>query len=179
MPNDHSPVESVPALMPQLVRDLAQLTAIPSISVAGYPEPSPPLVEAHALVVELLRDAGMQNLAALDLPDTAPVLTGEIPAPEGAPTVLLYSHYDVVPAGDESLWTTPPFVPVERDGAIYGRGSADSKANIMAHVGALRAWDGRPPVGIKLVIEGQEEVGGGALTTYPPTAPDAFACDAM
>ena len=107
------------------------------------------------------------------------MLTGEIPAPDGAPTVLLYSHYDVVPAGDEALWTSPPFVPVERDGAIYGRGSADSKANIIAHVGALRAWDGKPPVGIKLVIEGQEEVGGGAFTTYPPTAPEAFACDAM
>src|SRR6478609_10821148 len=179
MPNDHSLVESVPALMPQLQRDLTQLTAIPSVSSAGYPEPSPPLVEAYELVAELLRDAGVQNVAALELPGTAPVLTGEIPAPDGAPTVLLYSHYDVVPAGDEALWTSPPFVPVERDGAIYGRGSADSKANIIAHVGALRAWNGKPPVGIKLVIEGQEEVGGGALTTYPPTAPDAFACDAM
>ena len=98
---------------------------------------------------------------------------GEIPAPPGAPTVLLYSHYDVVPAGDESLWTTPPFEPTERDGAIFGRGTADSKANIVAHVGALRAWDGRPPVGIKLVIEGEEEIGGGALAAYPQSNPEA------
>jgi acetylornithine deacetylase/succinyl-diaminopimelate desuccinylase-like protein len=94
--------------------------AIPSISVAGYPEPSPPLVEAYEFVVELLRDAGVQDLRALELPGTAPVITGEIPAPEGAPTVLLYSHYDVVPAGDESLWSSPPFVPTERDGALFG-----------------------------------------------------------
>ena len=168
------------SLLEGLKQDLAELVAIPSISAAGYPEPTrPQLLAAFEHVTELFRAAGVQNLGSLDLPDTAPVLTGEIPAPDGAPTVLLYSHYDVVPAGDEALWTSPPFVPVERDGAIYGRGSADSKANIIAHVGALRAWDGKPPVGIKLVIEGQEEVGGGALTTYPPTAPEAFACDAM
>ena len=115
----------------------------------------------------------MQNVAPLELPDTAPAVTGEIPAPPGAPTVLLYSHYDVVPAGDESLWTSPPFVPTERDGALYGRGTSDSKANVISHVGALRAWDGRPPVGIKVIIEGQEEVGGGASTRYPAARPGA------
>ena len=61
--------------------------------------------------------------------------------------MLLYSHYDVVPAGDDRVWDTPPFEPTKRDGAIYGRGAADTKSNIMAHVGALRAWDGQPPVG--------------------------------
>jgi acetylornithine deacetylase/succinyl-diaminopimelate desuccinylase-like protein len=69
-------------------------------------------------------------------------------------------------------------VATERDGAIYGRGAADTKSNILMHVGALRAWDGRPPVGIKIVIEGQEEVGS-VLTTFPTTRPDLFAADAM
>ncbi len=119
------------------------------------------------------------RVTSLDLPDTAPIILGEIPAPDGAPTVLLYSHYDVVPAGDESLWDTPPFEPTLRDGALFGRGAGDTKSNIIAIVGALRAWDGRPPVGVKVVIEGQEEVGGGALTTYPPTNPELFAADAM
>jgi len=106
------------------------------------------------------------------------VVLGEIPAPPGAPTVLLYSHYDVVPVGDESKWQSPPFEATELDGAIYGRGTADTKSNILMHVGALRAWDGRPPVGIKVVIEGMEEVGS-AFSSYPPTHPELFAADAM
>ncbi len=172
--------ERVASLMPDLRAELARLVAIPSVSVAGYPEAThPQLDEAFALMRELFAGAGVQNLGALELPDTAPVLTGEIPAPPGAPTVLLYSHYDVVGAGVESMWSSPPFVATERDGALFGRGTADSKANVIAHVGALRAWGGRPPVGIKLVIEGQEEVGGGALTTYPPAHPADFAADAM
>ena len=82
------------------------------------------------------------------------------------------------PVGDESKWESPPFEATERDGAIYGRGAADSKSNILMHVGALRAWDGKPPVGIKIVIEGQEEIGS-AFSTYPPTQPELFAADAM
>jgi acetylornithine deacetylase/succinyl-diaminopimelate desuccinylase-like protein len=171
--------DTVPGLLPELRYDLERLVAIPSVSSPGYPEPRQPILDAYELVCRLLRDAGVQDVAALELPDTAPVITGEIPAPDGAPTVLLYSHYDVVAAGDESLWSSPPFVATERDGAIFGRGTADSKSNVIAHVGALRAWEGRPPVGIKVVIEGQEEVGGGGLTSYPPAHPEAFRADAM
>jgi acetylornithine deacetylase/succinyl-diaminopimelate desuccinylase-like protein len=171
--------ETVTSLMPGLNSDLARLVAIPSISAQSYPEETrPSLLAAYELVVELLRDAGVERLGSLDLPDTAPVITGEIAGPEGAPTVLLYGHYDVVPVGDESKWESPPFEATERDAAIYGRGSADSKSNILMHVGALRAWDGKPPVGIKVVIEGQEEVGS-AFTTFPPSRPDLFAADAM
>jgi acetylornithine deacetylase/succinyl-diaminopimelate desuccinylase-like protein len=169
----------VSELMPQLKADLARLVAIPSISVLGYPEHTrPALIENYDAVVELLRDAGVEQLDRLDLPDAAPIVTAEIPAPEGAPTVLLYGHYDIAPVGEESKWDSPPYEASERDGAIYGRGAADSKSNILVHVGALRAWGGRPPVGIKIVIEGQEETGS-AFTTYPPTRPDFFACDAM
>jgi acetylornithine deacetylase/succinyl-diaminopimelate desuccinylase-like protein len=163
-----------------LTQDLVRLAAIPSISAPGFPQAThAALGEAYGLTAELLADAGLQNIESLELPGTAPAVTGEIPAPPGAPTVLLYSHYDVVPAGDESLWTSAPFEPTERDGALYGRGTADSKANIISHVGALRAWDGKPPVGIKVIIEGQEEVGGGDLLAYPAAHPEAVACDAM
>ena len=165
--------------MPELEQDLARLVAIPSVSAPGYPEETrPALLEAHAAVTELLRGAGVEQLHSLELPDTAPVIIGEIPAPPGAPTVLLYSHYDVVPVGDEDKWESPPFEATWRDGAVYGRGAADTKSNILMHVGALRAWNGRPPVGIKIVIEGQEEVGS-VLTTYPPSDPELFASDAM
>jgi acetylornithine deacetylase/succinyl-diaminopimelate desuccinylase-like protein len=171
--------ETVSALMPQLKSDLERLVAIPSISAPNYPEETHAhLLEAYEAVANLCRDAGATILDPLELPGTAPVVMGEIPAPPGAPTVLLYSHYDVVPVGDESKWESPPFVATERDGAIYGRGSADTKSNILMHVGALRAWDGEPPVGIKIVIEGMEEVGS-AFSSFPPSKPELFTADAM
>jgi acetylornithine deacetylase/succinyl-diaminopimelate desuccinylase-like protein len=146
--------------MPALRAELAELVAIPSLSEWDFPEHTrPELQRAFDRVADLFRGAGVEDVAALELPGTAPIVTGEIPAPPGAPTVLLYSHYDVVPAGDEADWDSPPFEATERDGAIYGRGTADTKSNILVHVGALRAWEGKPPVGIKLLIEGQEEVG--------------------
>ena len=172
MPEQPAIATTVRGLMPQLTSDLRKLIAIPSVSAPGYPESThAALSQAEQMVTRMLRDAGCERVETMTLPDTAPVVFGEIPAPEGAPTVLLYSHYDVVPAGDESLWETPPFEPTERDGALYGRGAADTKSNIMAIIGALRAWDGRPPVGVKVVIEGQEEVGGGALHHLPAAGP--------
>ena len=170
----------VAKLMPALRRELADLVAIPSISALDYPaETRPALLQAYEEVSRLFADAGVTILDPLELPDTAPVLMGEIPAPEGAPTVLLYSHYDVVPVGDEDKWESPPFEATERDGAIYGRGAADTKSNILMHTGAIRAWGGTPPVGIKIVIEGQEEVGGGAFATFPAIRPELFEADAM
>jgi acetylornithine deacetylase/succinyl-diaminopimelate desuccinylase-like protein len=166
--------------MPRLEDDLGRLVAIPSVSAPGYPESTHgPLLEAYGAVAELFRDAGVRDVRPLELPGTAPIVTGEIPAPAGAPTVLLYSHYDVVPAGDESLWASPPFEATERDGAIFGRGTADTKANILVHVGALRAFGGKPPVGIKLLIEGQEEVGSVLEEGYPSEHPEVFRADAI
>ncbi len=166
----------VQELMPGLRSELEELVRIPSISGAGQPEQ--PLLDAHDMVARLFAGAGVE-VDRLDLPDTAPIVIGEIGAPEGAPTVLLYSHYDVVGAGDEALWDSPPFEPTERDGALFGRGTADTKSNILAHVGALLAHDGRPPVGIKLLIEGHEEIGSSALPSYPPQNPELFRADAV
>jgi len=172
--------EAVANLIPELKAQLGQLVAIPSISVLGFPaETRPALLDAFEHVARLFADAGVTALEPLELPDTAPVYRGEIQAPRGAPTVLLYSHYDVVPVGDEDKWESPPFEATERDGAIYGRGTADTKSNILMHVGAIRAWKGKPPVGIKIVIEGQEEVGGGAFSTFPTIRPELFEADAM
>jgi len=168
--------DRIRALVPRLKRDLVELARVPSVSVPGRIDE--PLLEAHDMVARLFSDAGVE-VGRLDLPDTAPVVVGHIPAPPGAPTVLLYSHYDVVPAGDEAQWESPPFEPSERDGALFGRGTADTKSNVIAHVGALRAWEGRPPVGIKICIEGHEEIGSGALPRYPPTDPDLFRADAL
>jgi acetylornithine deacetylase/succinyl-diaminopimelate desuccinylase-like protein len=172
--------DRVHGLMPELVSELETLVRIPSVSKAGYPEETHAgLAAAQAAVTSLFAASGVERLDTIDLPETAPIVFGEIPAPPGAPTVLLYGHYDVVPAGDESLWETEPFVPTHKDGAIHGRGTADTKGNIVALAGALRAWGGKPPVGVKVVVEGLEEVGGGAFTTYPQTDPARFACDVM
>ena len=171
--------ERVHALMPPLTRDLEELVAVAGVSARGYPvETREQLLAAHDLVTRHLEEAGC-TVTSIELPDTAPALVGEIAAPPGAPTVLMYSHYDVVPAGPEDLWATPPFEPTLKDGALHGRGTADSKGNIAAVVGALRAWDGRPPVGVKVVVDGMEEVGGGAFTTYPLEDPARFASDVV
>ncbi len=168
--------KAVRKLMPELEADLARLIRIPSVAFPGFPEE--PVIECHDAVVELLKRAGVQKIEALKLPDVPPVIIADIPAPKGAPTVLLYSHYDVVPMGDESAWDTPCFDAVEKEGAIYGRGTADAKGNLMALIGAIRAWNGKPPVGIRFVIEGQEEFGS-PFAVYPAKHPELFQVDAM
>ncbi|CAM3165329.1 M20/M25/M40 family metallo-hydrolase [Prescottella defluvii] len=164
-------------LMPSLETALTDLVRIPSIATEGYP--SEPLFEAHDLIVDLLRQAEVADIEDLVIPGkTAPVIVATVPGPPGAPTVLMYSHYDVVPAEDVELWDSPPFEPTKRDGAIYGRGTADSKANVVGMIGALSIFGGAPPVTVKLVIEGQEEFGS-PFDNYPPEAPELFRADAM
>ncbi|MFC9457476.1 M20/M25/M40 family metallo-hydrolase [Streptomyces sp. NPDC056983] len=167
----------VDGLMDGLRADLERLAAIPSVAFPGFP--AEPVREAHDLLVGLLGEAGVERIERIDLPDTAPVILGEIPPPTpDAPTVLLYSHYDVQPAGDEKLWKSPPFEPTPVEGGLRARGIADDKSNVIAHLGMLRAFKGRPPVGVKIVFEGQEEYGS-PFDDYPPTDPERFACDAM
>ena len=177
--DQQSPASVVRELMPQLKADLARLVAVPCISAPGFPEATrPALMEAYEMVVGLFRDAGVETLGSLELPDTAPIITGEIPAPPGAPdrpAVLALRRG----AGRGRVEVGVAAVRGERARRRHLRPrSADSKSNILMHVGALRAWKGKPPVGIKIVIEGQEETGS-AFSTYPPSEPQLFASDAM
>ena len=146
--------------MPGVRRDLEALVRIPSVSALAFDQA---YVEASAeAVAELLRGAGLQDVELLR-EGGAPAVVGHLPGPDGAPTVLLYAHHDVQPPGDDADWTSAPFEPVERDGRLFARGAADDKAGVMAHLAAIRAHDGRPPVGVTVFIEGEEESGSPSL----------------
>lgn len=168
---------AVDALLPTLLSDLDRLARIPSVAAAG--SAAQPLLDAHDALVDQLRAAGVEAIDDLLLPGmTAPTIVADVPGPDGAPTVLVYGHYDVVPAGDPDLWRTPPWEPTTVGDAVHGRGVADSKANLVALLGALRVVGGRPPVHLRIVVEGHEEFGS-PFEEHPAENPGLFAADAM
>ncbi len=152
------------SLMPGLRADLERLVRLPSVAFPGFPEE--PVRQTGAAVAQLLRDAGLPDVRMMDVARAPQTVFGQRPAKPGAPTVLLYAHYDVQPAGDASQWTSPPFEPTEREGRLYGRGAADDKSGIVIHAGALLALGDDCPVGIKVLIEGQEECGEGGIEEF-------------
>jgi len=157
--------------LPRIREELERLVRIPGIAFAGF---DPKQVEASAdETAAILRDAGCPEVRILDLKGAAPAVFADVPGPEGSPTVLLYAHHDVQPPGSDDLWDSPPFEPVERDGRLFGRGSCDDKAGVVLHAAAVRAFDGKPPVHVKIFIEGEEEAGSPNLARFL----DAFADD--
>lgn len=168
--------------MRRSIADLGTLVGFRSVADANVESPVE-CESAASWAVEAFRDAGVANAAAHETPDGSKVVLGDVPGPDGAPSVLLYSHYDVQPAGDESKWTSPPFELTERNGRLYGRGAADCKSSTVAQLAALRALglpDGaKLPVGLKVVVEGSEEQGTGGLDRFAEANPEFFAADTM
>jgi acetylornithine deacetylase/succinyl-diaminopimelate desuccinylase-like protein len=160
--------------MPTVINNLKQLVSIPSIAMQGYPRERV-LEAAHSVEVQLLT-AGFQQVQLLEVSGEYPAVYGEIPGPPGAPTVLLYAHYDVQPPGRTHEWNSPPFEPTIREGRLYGRGVADDKSGIVAHIATIQAFAGHPPVSIKVIIEGEEEFGS-SLAAYIPQHPHLFDAD--
>jgi acetylornithine deacetylase/succinyl-diaminopimelate desuccinylase-like protein len=149
------------AVLPVVLEDLTRLVRIPTIS--ADPAHADDVEQAAAQVAVLAREAGAGAVDVLRADGGAPAVVASWPAPPGAPTVLLYAHLDVQPTGPAEEWTSPPFEPTERDGRLYGRGAADDKAGVAMHLAVLRAFDGRPPVGVVLFVEGEEEIGSPTL----------------
>ena len=156
--------EAVNRVLPSVRADLERLVRIPSVS--ADPAAAPYLRESSETVAELLGRAGLPTVDVLTVPGGQPAVLAHRPAPPGAPTVLLYAHHDVQPPGDPADWDTDPFHPAERHGRLYGRGTADDKAGIAVHLAALRAHAENLPVGVTVLIEGEEEIGSPTLTEF-------------
>ena len=154
-------VQRVRDVLPQVRRDLEDLVRIES--VWSDPARRAEVHRSAQKVAELLRDAGFAQVQIVS-EGGAPAVIAHHPAPADAPTVLLYAHHDVQPEGDVAHWDSPPFEPTERDGRLYGRGTADDKAGIATHLAAFRAHHGRPPVGVTVFVEGEEECGSPSLS---------------
>ena len=148
------------SVLPSVRADLERLVRIPSVSLLA--EHAEDVRRSAGAVSDLFAAEGFEvRLVAIG--DAAPAVLARKPAPPGRPTVLLYAHHDVQPAGDEDAWDSPPFVPTERRGRLYGRGAADDKAGIAAHLAAVRAHGDQLPVGVTVFVEGEEESGSETL----------------
>ncbi|MDN5903676.1 MAG: dipeptidase [Corynebacterium casei] len=149
-------------------------------SVHTFAELKDQMDGAKCWVSKALTEAGLEVEEHVT-EDGSVTLLGQRAGKEGAKTVLLYSHYDVVPAGDEAKWDSDPFTLTERNGRWYARGAADCKGNVVMHLAALRALEqtGDTDLNIKVLIEGSEEMGGAGLSKLIAKTPEAFAADAI
>lgn len=171
---------TVAALQPRARAELAELVAFKSVAdPAQFPRSE--CEAAAGWVADALRAEGFEEVALLDTPDGTQSVYGFLPGPAGAPTVLLYAHYDVQPPLDEDAWHTPPFELTERDGRWYGRGAADCKGGVIMHLTALRALkeNGGVPVSVKMIVEGSEEQGTGGLERYAEAHPELLTADTI
>ncbi|MEV8234068.1 dipeptidase [Rhodococcus sp. NPDC077669] len=181
MPTDVRPADIRSAIaksMPRAKSELAELVRFRSVHDPRQ-FPVEECVGAAQWVQRAFVDAGIPDVQLIETNDGSLAVVGSRPAPAGAPTVLLYSHYDVQPPGDRSYWDSEPFELTERDGRWYGRGAADCKGNILMHLLALRAVGESLDVGVRIVCEGSEEMGTGGLEALVDERPELFAADVV
>ncbi|ACC42365.1 dipeptidase [Mycobacterium marinum] len=169
-------VERVREVLPSVRQDLEKLVRIES--VWADPGRRAEVHRSAQAVADLLAQAGFDDVQIVS-EGGAPAVIAQHPAPPGAPTVLLYAHHDVQPEGDPDQWASAPFEPTERDGRLYGRGTADDKAGIATHLAAFRAHDGKPPVGVTVFVEGEEESGSPSLGRLLAAHRDVLAADVI
>ncbi|HJQ39306.1 MAG TPA: M20/M25/M40 family metallo-hydrolase [Thermoanaerobaculia bacterium] len=155
--------------------DLEELCRIPGIS-ASDPKEVRRSAEATA---RLLEKHGIGGVRLLEIENAHPAVYGSIDVGPDAPTLLIYGHHDVQPVGALTRWDTPPFEPVERDGRLYGRGTADDKGGVLAHVAAAASYRGALPCNLKFFIEGEEEIGSPNLGAFLERYGDLLRADAV
>jgi acetylornithine deacetylase/succinyl-diaminopimelate desuccinylase-like protein len=161
----------------RFLEELKDLLRIPSISTS--PEHNEATHRAADFVVDHLCAAGIENVELIET-ERHPLVYGDWLHAPGKPTVLCYGHFDVQPPDPLELWESPPFEPNERNGNLYARGSADDKGQMFSHIKAIEAIKavyGRPPVNIKFLIEGEEEVGGLSVAEYVAKNPTKLKAD--
>jgi acetylornithine deacetylase/succinyl-diaminopimelate desuccinylase-like protein len=161
----------------RLLEELKAFLRIPSVST--LPEHKADVERAAAFVADSMRRAGLENIEIIPTANHPLVYADWLHAP-GKPTVLLYGHYDVQPPDPLELWQTPPFEPTIRDGNLYARGAADDKGQFYMHIKAieaLQAVNGKLPVNVKFLIEGEEEIGGASIAKFVAERPDKLKAD--
>lgn len=186
--SDDAVLRAARAGVPAALADLGELVRIPGIAWPSFDQTQ--LVRSAEAVAALARGTGVFDSveirrAAIDGTDEygQPAVLASRAARNGKPTILLYAHHDVQPPGDESLWETPPFEPTVRDGRLYGRGAADDKAGIMAHIASIRALVETAgddfDLGIALFIEGEEEYGSRSFAPFLADNLEALRADVI
>ncbi len=164
------------------LEQLCELSRIPGVSAPGF-DPAE-VARSAECVAQLLRGAGLERVEVLSLPGAQPCVVGErLRAGPETTTVLIYAHHDVQPPGRAECWESPPFEPTYRsDGRLYGRGVVDDKAGLMLHLAALRAWlqsHGELPLNVKLIVEGEEEIGSPYLAEFLRAHRERLAADVL
>ncbi len=180
-PRSDTVIEKVQAYIKQneatYVDRLKEFLRIPSISTD--PQKNADTRRAAEWVQSVFAHCGIES-EIVETPRHPAVLADTGPADSNTPTILIYGHYDVQPVGDPALWQSGPFDPTVRDGAIYARGSADDKGQVLTHMLAAEAWRktaGKLPVRFKFLIEGEEEIGSPNLDALVETHRNRLACD--
>lgn len=161
----------------RLLDELKEFLRIPSVSTS--PEHDADVRRAAEFVADSMRKAGLENVEVIPS-KRHPLVYGDWLHAPGKPTVLCYGHYDVQPPDPLEEWETPPFEPTIRDGKIYARGSADDKGQMYSHIKAIEALfalNGKLPVNVKFLIEGEEESGGESIASYLPANKEKLAAD--
>jgi acetylornithine deacetylase/succinyl-diaminopimelate desuccinylase-like protein len=164
-------------VLPSVRADLEALVRIESVS--ADPSRAAEVRRSAQATAKLFEQSGCPDVRVLSVPSGFPAVVARYPAPSGAPTVLLYAHHDVQPEGPPEDWDTEPFIATEHGGRLYGRGAADDKAGIAAHLAAIRAHGNAPPVGVTVFVEGEEEIGSPTLAAFLTEYADLLAADVI